>query len=144
MAASAIASLVLGRAQIGQSGPVDDAYPLPEPEGTCPVCGHPEVEHVYWSPDSVCDGWSHCTVGSEADACPCWRSWPKVGEGCPYCRDFQNRNFGHLDYVAVESDTGVHLLRCPRCNTLYQDDSSNDPLAVPISEAEERWGYRSG
>jgi hypothetical protein len=63
---------------------------------------------------------------------------------CGFCRDLHNRNFGHLEYVAVEDETGIHLLRCPMCGTLYEDDSHNDPLMVPVERAVERWGYGRG
>jgi hypothetical protein len=62
--------------------------------------------------------------------------------GCGFCQDFQTRNFGHLDYVAIEEEAGVHLLRCPRCGALYEDDSHHDPSIVSTDEAEGRWSYR--
>ena len=62
--------------------------------------------------------------------------------GCAFCRDYQNRNFGHLNYIAVEPKTGVRLLRCPVCRSLYQDDNHSDPCPVSPSEAEKGWGYQ--
>ena len=70
-------SIVLGRgaglASIdGVSDPLMDKYPLPIEGGDCPVCGHPEARHSYWSPDTWCDGWSFCEV---KECTTCWRSW---------------------------------------------------------------------
>ena len=50
--------------------------PVPVEGGTCPVCGHPEDKHAYWSPDELEGGWAHCKVGSGDDGCMCWRDWP--------------------------------------------------------------------
>ena len=63
--------------------------------------------------------------------------------GLRLCRDCQNRNFGHLDYVAIEQGSGAHLLRCPGCGSLYEDDNRNDPSLVSMAQAKERWSYRA-
>lgn len=62
--------------------------------------------------------------------------------GCGYCRDWQNRNFGHLEYVVEDAD-GIWLLRCPRCGTLYKDDGREDPTPVSLFEAQARWNHES-
>lgn len=63
---------------LGDAVVLHEVPPSPEPAGICPVCRHHEADHVHWSPDAVCDGWSHCTIGSGEDTCQCWRSWPRL------------------------------------------------------------------
>ncbi len=41
--------------------------------------------------------------------------------GCDDCRDDSNRFYGHLDQIGSNADRGMILLRCPRCNALYED-----------------------
>lgn len=46
---------------------------------------------------------------------------PKPVEyGCAYCRDDQNRWFGHVTQIASNWERGTILLRCPRCAALYE------------------------
>jgi hypothetical protein len=40
--------------------------------------------------------------------------------GCDFCRDDQNRWFGHLAQLGSD-ERGMLLLRCPRCHALYEN-----------------------
>jgi hypothetical protein len=50
--------------------------------------------------------------------------------GCDYCRDDDNRWYGHVTQVASDETTRLILLRCPICHSLYEDsryqDSTNE------------------
>jgi hypothetical protein len=41
--------------------------------------------------------------------------------GCDFCADDQNRLYGHLVQVGSNETRRTILLRCPRCNTLYEN-----------------------
>jgi hypothetical protein len=41
--------------------------------------------------------------------------------GCDYCRDEQNRLYGHVTQIADSEERGMILLRCPRCRALYEN-----------------------
>jgi hypothetical protein len=70
-----------------------------------------------------------------------WRRRKVDPYGCSFCQDENNRNYGHLDYVAQEDESGIHLLRCPRCDALYEDNSHDEPTPVDETAASLRWGY---
>jgi hypothetical protein len=41
--------------------------------------------------------------------------------GCDYCRDDQNRLYGHVTQVASSEERQMILIRCPRCGALYEN-----------------------
>lgn len=51
--------------------------------------------------------------------------------GCAYCADDQNRWYGHVTQIASSEERGTILIRCPRCETLYE--------STPAGTAPERW-----
>ena len=57
--------------------------------------------------------------------------------GCAYCADPNNHQYGHLDQILDEGG-GVILLRCPRCQWIYQraDDGSDRVFQVTMEQAE--------
>jgi hypothetical protein len=46
---------------------------------------------------------------------------PDIEFGCDYCADDQNRWFGHVTQIGSSEESGLILLRCPRCGALYED-----------------------
>jgi hypothetical protein len=44
-----------------------------------------------------------------------------VDFGCDFCRDDQNRFYGHVPQIASSEDRQTILLRCPRCGALYEN-----------------------
>ena len=59
--------------------------------------------------------------------------------GCDYCRDDQNRWFGHVTQVASSEDRGTILLECPRCGALYENTAGGDDQTrrLTVEEAAE-------
>lgn len=41
--------------------------------------------------------------------------------GCAFCRDDQNRLFGHVTQIGSDDSRQRILLRCPRCGALYEN-----------------------
>jgi hypothetical protein len=44
-----------------------------------------------------------------------------VDFGCDYCRDDQNRFYGHVTQIGSSEERGMILIRCPRCGALYEN-----------------------
>jgi hypothetical protein len=61
-----------------------------------------------------------------------------VDFGCDFCADDQNRWFGHLPQVATNEETGLILIRCPRCGWLYEDAAGGDDQTQHLTAAEAR------
>jgi hypothetical protein len=40
--------------------------------------------------------------------------------GCAYCADNGKRWYGHVTQIASSEERGTILLRCPRCDSLYE------------------------
>jgi hypothetical protein len=55
--------------------------------------------------------------------------------GCGYCRDARNRRNGNITQVARDGISRVILLRCPRCQALYEVDTVEDTTRR-LSESE--------
>jgi hypothetical protein len=45
--------------------------------------------------------------------------------GCEYCADDANMLYGHVVQVASHEMAGTLLLRCPRCNSWYEQDAAS-------------------
>ena len=59
-----------------------------------------------------------------------------VDFGCDYCRDDQNRWYGHVTQIASSEERETILLRCPRCNALYENAPRGLDQARRLTEAE--------
>ena len=46
---------------------------------------------------------------------------PSVAFGCDYCRDDQNRFYGHVTQIASSDERRMILIQCPRCGALYEN-----------------------
>jgi hypothetical protein len=44
-----------------------------------------------------------------------------VDFGCDFCRDDQNRFYGHVTQIGSSDERGTILLRCPRCGAFYEN-----------------------
>ena len=58
--------------------------------------------------------------------------------GCDYCRDEQNRFFGHVTQIASDEDRRMILLRCPRCGAIYENIPDGDDATRRLTEIEAR------
>lgn len=58
--------------------------------------------------------------------------------GCDYCRNDQNRWYGHVTQVASDEPRRMILLRCPRCGALYENTPDGDDRTRRLTEAEAR------
>lgn len=56
--------------------------------------------------------------------------------GCDYCRDDQNRLYGHVDQIASDEARHLILLRCPRCSSLYENSPDGSDRTRRLTEAE--------
>jgi len=56
--------------------------------------------------------------------------------GCDYCRDDQNRFFGHVTQIGSNEERRMLLLRCPRCGALYENTPKGADRTRRLSEAE--------
>lgn len=62
---------------------------------------------------------------------------PAPGEvGCEFCRDDENRLYGHMTPLASNDDTQMLLLRCPRCGTLYENNARGPDVTQRLTEHE--------
>jgi hypothetical protein len=64
---------------------------------------------------------------------------PSPGEfGCDYCANDEYRWFGHVTQVGsrIVQGEGLILLRCPRCNTLYENTYIGADRTRRLTEAE--------
>lgn len=59
-----------------------------------------------------------------------------VDFGCDYCRDDQNRFYGHVTQIGSSWQRGTILLRCPRCGALYENTPAGDDHTRRLTEAE--------
>ena len=41
--------------------------------------------------------------------------------GCDYCRDGDNRYYGHVPRIDEDELRGMVLMRCPHCGALYEE-----------------------
>ena len=41
--------------------------------------------------------------------------------GCDYCRDDQNRFYGHVAQIGSDERRRMILIQCPRCGALYEN-----------------------
>ena len=62
----------------------------------------------------------------------------RVEFGCDYCRDDQNRFFGHVTQVASDETRQMILLRCPRCEALYENSPAGRDETKRLTEDEAR------
>lgn len=56
--------------------------------------------------------------------------------GCDYCRDDQNRLYGHVTQIASSETTRMILIRCPRCSALYENSPAGPDRTRRLTEAE--------
>lgn len=61
---------------------------------------------------------------------------PGVDFGCDYCADDQNRWYGHLEQIGSSEERRMILLRCPKCETLYENTPKGDDTTRRLSETE--------
>ena len=61
-----------------------------------------------------------------------------VNFGCDYCEDDQNRFYGHVKQLAADDEREKILLRCPRCEALYENAPVGEDQTRRLSEAEAR------
>ena len=60
----------------------------------------------------------------------------RVDFGCAYCRDDQNRLFGHVRQIASNEERGTILLQCLRCDALYENTPRGPDNTKRLTEAE--------
>ena len=56
--------------------------------------------------------------------------------GCDYCRDDQNRFYGHVTQIGSDEGRRMLLLRCPRCGALYENSARGPDLTRRLTETE--------
>jgi hypothetical protein len=56
--------------------------------------------------------------------------------GCDYCRDDQNRWYGHVTQIGSSEERRTLLLRCPRCGALYENTPEGPDQTRRLSEAD--------
>ena len=61
--------------------------------------------------------------------------------GCDYCQDDQNRLYGHVTQICSDDSRERILLRCPRCNALYEYNDRGEDVTRRLTEAEARELY---
>jgi hypothetical protein len=61
-----------------------------------------------------------------------------TGFGCDYCRDEQNRLFGHVSQIASDEARRMILLRCPRCSALYENTPDGPDQTRRLNQVEAR------
>jgi hypothetical protein len=59
-----------------------------------------------------------------------------VDFGCDYCRDDQNRWYGHVTQIGSSEERRTILLRCPRCHALYENVPRGLDRTRRLTEAE--------
>jgi len=59
-----------------------------------------------------------------------------VDYGCDYCRDDQNRLYGHITQIASDNDRRMILLRCPRCGALYENSARGPDRTRRLTESD--------
>jgi hypothetical protein len=58
--------------------------------------------------------------------------------GCEYCADDQNRWFGHVTQIGSNEARMMILLRCPRCDALYENAAEGEDRTRRLTENEAR------
>ena len=63
--------------------------------------------------------------------------------GCDFCRDDQNRLYGHVTQVASNESRRKFLLRCRRCGAMYENSPIGDDETTRLTEEQARtlFGY---
>jgi hypothetical protein len=56
--------------------------------------------------------------------------------GCDFCRDDQNRLFGHVAHIGSSPERETNLLRCPRCFALYENTPAGPDTTRRLTDAE--------
>jgi DinB family protein len=56
--------------------------------------------------------------------------------GCGYCRDSQNRFYGHVTQISSNEERGMILLRCARCDALYENTLRGPDRTRRLSDEE--------
>jgi hypothetical protein len=56
--------------------------------------------------------------------------------GCDYCRDDQNRFYGHVTQIESDERRCMLLLQCPRCGALYENSVRGPDLTRRLTEAD--------
>ena len=59
-----------------------------------------------------------------------------VDYGCDYCRDDQNRFYGHVTQIGSDNDRRMILLRCPRCGALYENSARGPDQTRRLTESD--------
>jgi hypothetical protein len=59
-----------------------------------------------------------------------------VDFGCEYCADEQNRFYGHVTQIGSSEARGRILLRCPRCDALYENTPAGPDETRRLTEVE--------
>lgn len=57
---------------------------------------------------------------------------------CDYCLDDQNRLYGHVTQIGSDESRKMILLRCPRCDALYENSYKGEDVARRLTESEAR------
>lgn len=60
----------------------------------------------------------------------------EVAFGCDFCRDDQNRLFGHLDQIDSDERRRMFLLQCPRCGALYENSARGQDQTRRLTKSE--------
>ena len=58
--------------------------------------------------------------------------------GCDYCRDDQNRFYGHVTQIASDEARRMILLQCPKCDALYENAPAGRDKTRRLTEDEAR------
>lgn len=65
---------------------------------------------------------------------------PPVEFGCDYCADDDNRYYEHVTRIGFDEFRGLRLLRCPHCESLYEETSNGeDTRRLTVAEAKTRF-----
>jgi len=64
-----------------------------------------------------------------------------VDYGCDYCRDDQNRLFGHVTQIGSNEERGTILIRCPRCGALYENAPAGADVTRRLTEEDARESF---
>jgi hypothetical protein len=62
----------------------------------------------------------------------------EINFGCDYCADDQNRWCGHVTQIGSDETRRMILLRCPRCEALYENAPQGDDQTRRLTEDEAR------
>jgi hypothetical protein len=56
--------------------------------------------------------------------------------GCDYCRDDQNRFYGHITQLGSNEERRTLLLRCPQCGSLYENSARGEDQTKRLTTAQ--------